>query len=98
MIVGTIVTPNQKGQIVIPQKMRVDLNIKPQKPLNLIVKGKVIYIYPINEVLTSTEHETSYLDVLKTTQGAWSGDNWPETKRKRKRIEIDASKKRKKAW
>jgi AbrB family looped-hinge helix DNA binding protein len=98
MIVGTIVTPNQKGQIVIPQKIRADLNIKPQKPLNLVARDRVIYIYPINEVITSTEHETSYLDTLKATQGAWSNDSWTKTKINRQKTELKASQKRKKPW
>lgn len=38
------------------------------------------------------------LKILEKTQGAWAGDDWPETARKRRKIELAASRRRKAAW
>ncbi len=98
MKVGTIATTNQKGQIVIPKKMRDILGIEPNIVLSLIVRGGGIYIYPIEEVITKAEKESSYFEILKKTQGAWAKENWDSLRKKRAKIELAASKKRKKAW
>ncbi len=96
MKVGYIVTPNQKGQMVIPKKMRELLNIKPNAPLNLSLRGQGIYMYPIREVLPSLEPKASYLELLKATRGAWGKDKgrWEE----KKKLELKASRARKKEW
>ncbi|OGY09424.1 MAG: hypothetical protein A2782_01225 [Candidatus Blackburnbacteria bacterium RIFCSPHIGHO2_01_FULL_43_15b] len=83
MKVGYIVTPNTKGQIVIPKKVRDFLKINENVPLNLQQVDQGIYIHPISEVVTKQETETSFTDILRKTQGAWAGDNWPETERRR---------------
>lgn len=98
MKVGTITTPNIKGQIVIPKEVRDALKIGVNVPLNLVVRGGGIYLYPVEEVVSKVESESSYLEILKKTQGSWSGDDWEKTERKRKRIELQESKKRKKQW
>lgn len=98
MKVGTITEPNAKGQIVIPKKIRDALNITPGKPLNLILRGGGIYVYPFEEVLSSLETEGSYLKILQKTQGAWRGDDWEKTEKRRQRIELAASNRRKRAW
>lgn len=98
MKVGIITTPNIKGQIVIPKEIRDTLKIGVNVPLNLVVRGGGIYIYPVEEVVSKVESESSYLEILKKTQGSWSGDGWEKTERKRKRIELQESRKRKKQW
>jgi AbrB family looped-hinge helix DNA binding protein len=98
MKVGFIITPNQKGQVVIPKKVREALNIKPNTPLNILIKGQGIYMYPVKGVLTPLEAESSYLELLKVTQGAWKKENWKGLRKKRRKIEISASLKRKKRW
>ena len=75
MKVGTITTTNQKGQIVIPQKIREQLGIYPNSVLNLIPTGDGIYLYPVEEVITKAERENSYLEVLKKTKGTWEKEN-----------------------
>ncbi len=91
--------PNVKGQIVIPQEIRKSLGITAKAPLNLIVRGGGIYLYPIEEVLTGLEGESAYLAILERTQGSWVSDKtWEETAEKRSKIELAASLKRKKAW
>ncbi|MBI3103498.1 AbrB/MazE/SpoVT family DNA-binding domain-containing protein [Candidatus Daviesbacteria bacterium] len=101
MNIGTIVTPNIKGQIVIPKKIRDDLNISAGQLLNVIVSNGGIHMYPVNEVVTEEEKSNKrevFLEILKSTQGAWAGDDWPETEKRRRKIELKASRERKKAW
>ena len=98
MKVGTITKPNQKGQIVIPKKLREALDIDKDVPLNLVLRGRGIYMFPVDEVFTRTETENSYLEILNKTQGAWAQDNWPQGRKKRRRKELAASQKRKKPW
>ena len=95
MKVGNIITTNQKGQIVIPQKLRIALNIKPNTPLNLILAGNAIHLYPVQEVITKTDRESSYANLLKLTQGSWKEKDWTS---KRKPLELKASLKRKQPW
>lgn len=94
---GYITKTNQKGQIVIPKKIRDQLGIDEDTPLNVIKRGKGVHLYPIADVVTESESEDSYLEVLKKTKGTWSG-NWEETRKKRKEVELDASKQRKNSW
>lgn len=98
MKIGIITQTNQKGQIVIPKKIREALGINEKTPLNIILSDNGIHIYPIEEVITKTESESTYLEILKKTQGGWKNENWATIEKKRKKIELDASKKRKKLW
>lgn len=98
MKIGTIAKSNQKGQIVIPKEMRKALGIDANISLNLILRGNGIYIYPVEEVITKTEGESSYLKILQKTQGAWFQEGWDSLKKKRGKIELTASKNRKQAW
>jgi len=76
MNIGTITKPNIKGQIVIPKQMRDTLGIKENTPLNLVVRGNGIYIYPIAQIVAKSENVSSYSKLLEKTQGAWAGDDW----------------------
>ncbi len=98
MKIGFIVQTNQKGQIVIPQSVRKELQIKKNTLLNLIVEGRGIHLYPIVDVVRSAETQESYLKVLEFTKGAWKEENWEQLRKKRRKLEISASKKRKKQW
>jgi len=98
MKIGTIAKPNQKGQVVIPKKMRRALGIDADVSLNLVLRGNGIYIYPVQEVLTKGEKESSYLEILQKTQGAWAQENWDSLRKKRNQTELSASKERKQAW
>lgn len=98
MKVGVITKPNQKGQIVIPKKMREVLGINDNVALNLILRGNGIYIYPVEEVVAKGERESSYLEILQKTQGTWRKEDWGTVRKKRRKIELTASKKRKQAW
>ena len=69
MKVGIITKTNQKGQIVIPKKFRSVLGIRTNDLLNLVIRGRGIYICPVTEVITSSEDENSYLKILEKTRG-----------------------------
>src|SRR6266699_1750450 len=100
MKIGKITTTNQKGQIVIPKKLREALQITNKVPLNLVLKDGGIYIHPISEVITPAEKEST-LEILKKTQGAWKDadwDDWDKKEKKRRKIELAATRRNKKAW
>lgn len=95
MNVGTIVTPNTKGQIVIPQKMRASLSITADTPLHLSLVGETIMMQPIRSVITTNNSDTAFMELLKKTAGSWADDDWPKTEKRRRKIELVAAKKRK---
>jgi len=98
MKIGYLVQPNLKGQIVIPHQIRKKLGISAQTTLNLLIVGKGMYCYPVEEVITKVEKESSYLDLLKLTAGAWAGDSWQKQRERKRKIELKASQRRKKQW
>ena len=101
MNVGTIITPNSKGQVVIPWRIRKQLGIEPQTPLRISVSGEGIYIHPISQVLLKGDSaDEIFAEILKRTAGSW-GKATKEDKRRearRKKIELAASKRRRKVW
>ena len=98
MKIGTITKTNQKGQIVIPKAMREELGINAGVPLNLALKDDGIYIYPVDTVFAKKRGESSYLDILEKTQGTWAREDWTSLKKRRRKIELTASRKRKETW
>ena len=98
MKIGEFARTNSKGQIVIPKSIRKVLGIDSDTTLNIIVMGNNILISPVEEFITKLEKEDSYSNILKKTQGTWSGDDWEETEAKRKDLEIKSSSLRKKIW
>jgi len=101
MKVGFIAEPNSKGQIVIPKKIRDDLKIDENTPLNFTVMGEGIWLHPIREVLTDQELKDShslYLEILKKTRGVLAGKPYYKNEKVRRKLALEASKRRKKAW
>lgn len=104
MNLGNIVEPNEKGQIVIPKKIRDELNINENTPLNMIVRDEAIHLYLITDVTTRAEAEISHrklLAVLEKTRGAWANEDWAaydKKEKERRKIELKAAKRMKKAW
>lgn len=98
MIVGNIITPNAKGQIVIPQKIRESLGINSETTLQISQVGNSVVLHPVVAVVTKSDDQQNYLEILRKTAGSWSGDDWPETEKRRKKIELKASRRRKKTW
>ncbi len=97
MKVGVLTRPNKKGQIVIPKSMRDSLGIDEHVMLNLMLSSGGIYLYPVEQVVTRFEGEGSYLKVLEKTKGSWGKEDIAMDK-KRSRLELKASSKRKSAW
>lgn len=102
MNIGNIVEPNSKGQIVIPKKIRDELNINEDTSLNIVVREDGIYIHPVKEVITYKEAKASrriLLELLKETRGMWVGDkDFNQRQKQREKLEIAAAKRMKKAW
>lgn len=102
MNIGTIVTPNTKGQVVIPKKIRDQLHIDENTSLNVRVVDDGIYIHPIKEVVTNAEEDKRhkvFLKILEETRGVWADDkDFDGRQKKMKRLEMKAARKMKKAW
>ncbi|MFH1890140.1 MAG: AbrB/MazE/SpoVT family DNA-binding domain-containing protein [Candidatus Kuenenbacteria bacterium] len=98
MKIGTITKTNQKGQLVIPKEIREILGINTGIPLNLIIRGSGIYIYPIKEVIGNADSQDSYSKILEKTQGTWQNEKWDVLRKKRRQIELKSSQKRKQIW
>jgi AbrB family looped-hinge helix DNA binding protein len=98
MKIGIITQTNQKGQVVIPKKIRDKIGISEKVPLNIIIRGSGVYIHPITDVVGSLDSEDAYLAMLKRTKGKWQNEDWEKIRKKRRQIELLASKKRKQKW
>ena len=98
MKIGTVTNTNSKGQLVIPKEIRDALGIDSTVTLNMMVTGKGIYIYPVEEFITKLESESSYTSLLEKTKGAWNDEDWDEIENKRSEIELKASESRKNRW
>lgn len=95
MKVEYFASTNLKGQVVIPKKLRDDLNISSSVLLHILKRGNGFYVYPIKEVIGLDPIDTSYLDILSKTKGSWDSDSSLGNK---SNIELKASQARKQAW
>lgn len=95
MKIGIIVNPNKKGQIVIPLAIRKSLGITSDTSLHLTLRENSIVIHPIDDIVLKVDREPSFVEILKRTQGSWAGDDWEKTAKRRRKIELAASKRRK---
>ena len=98
MKIGIITQPNQKGQIVIPQKFRRALGIDEKVPLNITLRGQTICIDPITDIIAPIEEENYYSKILEKTKGSWADDDWPQGEKERRVVEQKAATKRREAW
>lgn len=98
MNLGVIAKPNSKGQVVIPKKYREKLGIDENVFLNVSLRDNGVYLAPIYESAFSRDSRELFLEVLRKTAGTWKADSWPEVEKKRRKIELAASVKRKKPW
>jgi AbrB family looped-hinge helix DNA binding protein len=98
MKIGSFTTTNDKGQVVIPKEIRDSLGIDSHVTLNITVAGAGIYIHPVEEFITRSESESSYLQLLEKTKGTWADDDRDTLRHSRSKTELDASKSRKKPW
>ena len=97
MKIENILYSNKKGQIVIPKKFREALKIDSNLALKLVLRDKSILIYPVKDVITSNDFESSYLNLLKKTRGTWKNEKLGVFE-KRRESELKASKRRKELW
>ena len=93
---NVIARTNVKGQFVLPIAMRKALGITPETHLHVSLEDKVITITPLSHKPVKTKK--SLYEILKSTQGALVGDNWPETEARQRKIEIKAAKELREAW
>ena len=85
----TLTKVNQKGQVVIPVKLRKELGINAQTYLSVMSYGDAVVIKPIKRVVTEElESKSALLDLLKQTQGSWSDTKESiKVSRNRRRLE-----------
>ena len=96
----TIATANQKGQVVIPKKIRDELGIDSQVKLLISQRNSGVFIQPVKGVITQlSDCDSGYTELLAKTQGAWQDDQtWPEQSKARSQLEKQASQKRRSRW
>lgn len=98
MKIGTYTNTNSRGQLVIPKEIRDALGIDSSVTLNMISDGKGIYIYPLEEFITSTESDSSYSGLLEKTKGTWNGEDWDQIETNRAKIKLKSSELGKNRW
>ncbi len=100
MNVGNIVTPNTKGQIVIPNHLRKSLGITDTTLISLKLMGQGIYLQPVTAVAQLDDNNQVFLDILAKTAGSFADDpNFtPESLKKRRKFELARARKNKQAW
>lgn len=98
MKIGAFTTTNAKGQIVIPKAIRENLSLTKDTPLQVSLQGKSIIIQPVivNSYVQRGKNQI-LMQILKNAKGSWENEDFSWIKKRRK-IELAASKKRKKAW
>ncbi|MBI5452945.1 AbrB/MazE/SpoVT family DNA-binding domain-containing protein [Candidatus Gottesmanbacteria bacterium] len=101
-----IVTISDKWQVVIPKYVRKKLQIKPKDKVLVYPVGsqKIVVDTAIDNISRQTDElfgkypsDDLYYSVLAMTRGKWQED-WQSLKKKRRKIELAASKRRKQPW
>lgn len=101
MNIGTIVTPNVKGQIVIPQWIRTSLGITAETPLQVIQAGQSVVLHPIVGIVRKSDLAgDAFMEILERTRGVWGPASREDVERekRRKKRELAASRKRTNTW
>ena len=98
MKIGKLLNVNSKGQIVIPQEYRDLFGIDESVTLNIMPKSTGLFIQPISKVLPNVSSEDVYAEVLKKTTGSWRDEDLDKISKKRRKLELKASARRKEAW
>jgi AbrB family looped-hinge helix DNA binding protein len=82
-MLGTIVTPMERGQITLPKSVREALGITQGMPLNLIVQDGTIMIKPLHTMVTDSSRvikpkytRKEYAKVLQTiSEVVWTKED-----------------------
>ena len=94
MKVGEITQVNEKGQSVIPKRIRQAWGLGKRAHINWVQIGKTVYVEPIKRVIGESETKESLLEVLKRTQGSWGPATKAEKVRERKRRAMELARSR----
>lgn len=97
MNVGSIVSPNAKGQIVIPNHLRKSLGITNTTLIRLKLMGQGLYLQPVTAMPHVDDDNQAFLDMLAKTAGSFADDpNFtPKNLKKRRAFELARAKKMK---
>lgn len=100
MNVGTITTPTNRGQIVIPADFRETLRISDKTVLSLKIIGGGIFIQPMVVIPVSVADDGAYLKFLREHRGFMASDEAfsPGALKARRKLELARAKRLKKAW
>lgn len=100
----TIVYPNIKGQVIIPKRLREEMDIDENTPLAPVREaGRLVYV-PVDKFQPRPEphhviEKTEIYQGWKRIQGVWADDkSWPAVRKQRREIELEASRRRMKGW
>jgi len=74
MNVGSIAIPNQKGQIVIPVRIREQVGIKAGVPVMITVTGQSLWLQPTEITPIMADDKAAFLDMLRKYRGFMAGD------------------------
>ena len=88
-----------RTQVYLPKDLHEDLSelaLKLNVSMAELVREGVKKVVRTKRVKKYSAKE--YLKILEETQGAWRRDSWPETEKRRRKIELEASKRRKASW
>ncbi|MCI0531806.1 MAG: AbrB/MazE/SpoVT family DNA-binding domain-containing protein, partial [candidate division Zixibacteria bacterium] len=67
-----IVSPNAKGQVVIPAKIRQILGINEETLLQVEQQGQSVIMHPVASVIRKGDFtKDAFLQILEETRGAW---------------------------
>ena len=95
-MIGTIVTPMERGQITLPKAMREKLDIKPGTPLNVTLERKRITIEPLyfllkeprTKIIKAKIRKKKFLKMLREMKDvAWDEEDDKRLRDLRKRDE-----------
>lgn len=102
--IDQIVVPTSRWQVTIPKKVREELDLEEKTPLNVTSDNGKIVMQPFKKVIKeevwTEERRRKLYQAVKKIQGLWA-DDWPEIKKrleKQRKIELAASKRRRKGW
>lgn len=91
---------NTKGQLVIPAIYRKNLGIDSETFLEMRVKDGGINISPIQDILTDSDYEETFSNILKKTKGSWEKPSIKDIsiEEEKNKLELKESKRRKSEW
>ncbi len=96
LVSGSIVLSFEK-KLTGLESNNIHTSMKDEKISNTNTKGQLV-IPPVKAVIPDIPNNNVYRQVLESTVGSWRNDTYEETIKKRQKLELEASRKRKKEW